>query len=385
MLRLVASAALGVVIGALIVALLGNPDTGMPIFGIALTVFILAITITRLASGLSASFPSAAAVHEARDARRLGRARIDSVRQTGTFINEQPVCDIDVTVVALTGDAWATTIRTIVPLIELPAYQSGVERDVAILLEGGPEVAFVDGELSPAEIERLVIPTRTEVEVRSIPPGTRIDKGRRRGPLIGIGRRGRPLRLAVFAVVAALAAGAVLLPFREGLGLTVDAWSEGRWSVDMRRPDTLLSAERSLEEAIGHDRVVSITVIADAVIVNAPVRAGAIETDEWTYRGGRVSHDGPAGSQPQLAEEQFSWSDVALDRIWPAIENASAQSGLPTDGGSVFIHRTTDTDLDSPTFNRSVEAPEISFGLRDDYRDQSFRLDATGTDLRAMG
>lgn len=383
MLRLLASAALGAVIGGLIVALLGNPDTGMPVFGVALTIFVIALTVARLASGLSASLPAPAAVQDARDARRLGRARIDGVRQTGSFINEQPVCDIDVTVVSLTGDAWATAIRKIVPLIELPTYQAGVERDVAILIEGGPEIAFVDGELSPAEIARLVVPARSEVEVRPIPPGTRIVGGRRRGPLIGIGRRGRPLRPALFALVAVLAGAVVVLPFREAVGLTLHAWSEGRWTVDMRHPDALETAERSLREAIGHDRVVSITVIPDAVIVEAPIRAGAVETDEWVYRGGVVSHDGAAHSQPELTEEQFSWSDVALDRLWPAMQEAAADSGLPTDGATALIQRTTDDDVQSPTFIRNVGVPDISFGLRDDYRDQYFRLDATGTDLRA--
>lgn len=153
----------------------------------------------------------------------------------------------------------------------------------------------------------------------------------------------------------------------------------------MRHPEALETAERSLQEAIGHDRVVSITVIPDAVIVDAPIRAGAVETDEWTYRGGVVSHDGAAHSQPELAEEQFSWSDVALDRLWPAMEEAAVQSGLPTDGATALIQRTTDDDVQSPTFIRNVGVPEMSFGLRDDYRDQFFRLDATGTDLRATG
>lgn len=385
MLRLLAFAALGAAIGGLVVSLLGNPDPGMLIFGIAIGVCIAATTITRLAGGLAASLPSPAAIQDARDARRLGRARVDSVRQTGTFINEQPVCDIDVTIVALTGEAWATTIRKLVPLTELAAYQAGLERDVAILIEGGPEIAFADGELSPAEIDRLVVPPRSEVEVRPIPPGTRIEKGRRRGPLIGIGRRGRPLRLALFALVAVAAGAVVVLPFREAVGLTLQAWSEGRWTVDMRHPEALETAERSLQEAIGHDRVVSITVIPDAVIVDAPIRAGAVETDEWVYRGGVVSHDGAAHSQPELVEEQFSWSDVALDRLWPAMEEAAAQSGLPTDGATALIQRTTDDDAASPTFIRNVGVPEMSFGLRDDYRDQFFRLDATGTDLRATG
>lgn len=385
MLRLLAFAALGAAIGGLVVSLLGNPDPGMLVFGIAIGVCIAATTVSRLGGGLAAALPSPAAVQEARDARRLGRARIDAVRQTGTFVNEQPVCDIDVTVVSLTGDAWATTIRRLVPLTELPAYQAGLERDVAILLEGGPEIAFADGELSPAEIARLVVPPRSEVDVRPIPPGTRIDKGRRRGPLIGIGRPGRPLRLAVFTLVAVLAGVVVVLPFREAVGLTLDAWSDGRWSVDMRHPDALKTAEGALQDAIGHDRVVSITVIPDAVIVDAPIRVGAVETDEWTYRGGVVSHDGAAHSQPELAEEQFSWSDVALDRLWPAMEQASAQSGLPTDGASARIERATDDDVQSPTFIRNVGAPEMSFGLRDDYRDAFFRLDATGTDLQSAG
>jgi len=384
-LRLLAFAALGAAIGGLVVSLLGNPDPGMLIFGIAIGVCIAATTIARLAGGLAASLPSPAAVQQARDARRLGRARIDSVRQSGTFINEQPVCDIDVTVVALTGEAWATTIRTLVPLTELAAYQADLERDVAILLEGGPEIAFADGELSPTEIDRLVVPPRSEVEVRPIPPGTRIEKGHRRGPLIGIGRRGRPLRLALFALVAVLAAAVVVLPFREAAGLTLDAWSEGRLSVDLRHPDALETAERSLQEAIGHDRVVSITVIPDAVIVDAPIRVGAVETDEWTYRGGVVRHDGAAHSQPELPEEQFSWSDVALDRLWPAMEDASAQSGLPTDEAIALIERATDDDVQSPTFIRNVGVPEMSFGLRDDYRNAYFRLDANGTNLRATG
>lgn len=385
MLRLLAFASLGAVIGGLVVALLGNPDTGMPVFGVALTVLVLTTTLGRLGSSLAASVPSPGAVNDARDARRLGRARIDALRQTGTQINDQPVCDIDVTVVSLTGDSWATTIRAVIPLIQLPAFQAGIERDVAILLEGEPEIAFVDGELSPAEAARLVVPPRADVEVRQIPPGTRIDKGRRRGPLLGIGTRGRPLRRVLFAVVAIAAGATVVFPFREAVGLTIDAWADGRWSVDMRRPDALRTAERSLEEQIGHDRIVSITVIPDAVVVDAPIRAGAVETDEWTYRGGRVTHDGPAHSQPELPQEQFSWSDVALDRLWPAVEDASAQSGLPADGATFLIQRATDDDVQSPTFIRNVGAPEISFGLSDDYRDASFRLDATGTDLQARG
>ncbi|MEZ3157770.1 hypothetical protein AB1K56_12660 [Microbacterium sp. BWR-S6Y] len=385
MLRLLASAALGAAIGGLIVSLLGRPDPGMLILGIALGVFLATTTVIRLAGGLAVATPSPAAVREARDGRRLGRARVDAVRQTGTFLNEQPVCDIDVTVAALTGDAWATTVRRIVPLTELPAYRTGCERDVAILIDGGPEIAFADGELSPAEIERLVVPPRSDVPLRPVPPGTRIGGGRRRGPLIGVGRRGRPLRLTLFALVAVGAASVVVLPFRAAVVPTLEAWADGRASVDLRQPDEIETAARALREAIGHDRVVAITVLPDAVVVDAPISVGAVETDEWTYRGGRVDHDGPARPQPELAAEQFSWDDVSLERLWPAMRSAADESGLPVGDAVARVVRSTDTDVQSDTFIRAVGPPEMTFSLSDDYRDAFFRLSAQGVRLDPAG
>lgn len=385
MLRLLAFLALGAVLGGLAVAALGDQETGFGIFGIALAVFIISTVLVSVAKSLSPALPSPAAVTAARDARRLGRARIDGVRQTGTLVNDQPVCEIDVTVIALDGGAWATTLRRIVPLIELAAYQPGLERDVVILLDGGPEVVFADGELSPTERERLVVPARSSVALRPIEAGTRVRNGRRSGPLLGVGRRGRPWRLALFAVATIVAATVVLLPYRDGIALTVAAWQDGRWSADMRTPDSLQTAKRALQAEIGHDQVVSIVVTPDAVIVDAPIRAGEQATDEWNFRAGRVTHEGAALSQPRVAEEQFPWSDLALDRVWPALQEASDQSGLPIDGAPVSIRRTSDSDIESPTFTESVGVPDVSFGLSDDYRRASFTLSADGSRLTPIG
>lgn len=363
----------------------GPPGAGTAVVSVALPVCIIAIVFLRVGRTLGAAVPSDAAVREARDARRLGRARIDRVTQTGPQINEQPLCDVDVTVRPLTGEAYATTLRMIVPLTELPIYQAGAERDVALLIEGGPEAVFVDGELSPAEHDALTVPPRSNVPFRAVPPHTRIDGGRRRGPLLGIGRRGRPWRLALFTVIALVAGAAVLLPYREAVALTAAAIHEGRWSVDLRRPEALAQAERSLQTAIGHDRVVSITVSTDFVLVDAPVRAGEIATDEWIYRGGQVSRQGAARPQPELAAEQFAWTDVALDRLWPAMQEAAARSGLPLDGAAAFVQRATDDDVTSDTFIRNVGAPTMGFTLRDDYRSQSFRLTADGNGPTPVG
>ncbi len=89
-----------------------------------------------------------------------------------------------------------------------------------------------------------------------------------------MGRRGRPWRLALFAVATIVAATVVLLPYRDGIALTVAAWQDGRWSADMRTPDSLQTAKRALQAEIGHDQVVSIVVTPDAVIVDAPIRPG---------------------------------------------------------------------------------------------------------------
>lgn len=385
MLRLLAFVALGAVIGGLLVAALGDQEAGFAIFGIALAVGIISTVLVNVTTSLSPALPSPAAVTAARDARRLGRARIDAVRQTGTLVNDQPMCEIDVTVVALDGAAWATTLHLIVPLIELAAYQPGAERDVVVLLDGGPEVVFADGELSPAERGRLVVPARSAVEVRPIEAGTRIRNGRRSGPLLGIGRRGRPWRLALFAVTAVAAAVVVLLPYRDGVALTAAAWQDGRAKADMRTPDSLQTAERAVRAEIGHDQVVSIVATPDAVIVDAPIRAGEQATDEWEFRAGRVTHKGAALIQPRVPQEQFPWSDIALDRVWPALQEASSRSGLPIGTTPVSIRRASDDDVQSPTFIENVGTPYISFGLDDDYRSASFTLSADGSELTPLG
>ncbi len=122
-LRLITSAALDSLLGGAIIALVGPPGDGGLVIGVSLTVAILGVVLTGVASSMRGSVAaSSEAIQQARDARRLGVARIDALRQTGTQINDQPLCDIDVTVRPLTGPAYATTIRTIVTLTDLPRF-----------------------------------------------------------------------------------------------------------------------------------------------------------------------------------------------------------------------------------------------------------------------
>lgn len=381
MLRLIFFAAVGALLGGAVVEYVGPPDAGWGIMSIALPVAIISgtfILIGRsMAGGVAASNDD---IRRAIDSRRLGLARVDAIRQTGTQINDQPLCEIDLTVRPLRGDSYATTLRTVVALTELPAFQPGLLRQVVILLDGGPEVAFVDGELSPAEVAHLAVPDRSAVRFVPMQSHTRISGGRRKGPLIGVGRRGRPLRLLVFAIVAVAVAVAVVMPYREAVAQTVAAVLDGRAHVDMRQPEPLAQAEAALEREIGHDRVMSIYVTPDFVIVEAPVTPGTTHTDRWMYRGGQVSHSGPVSVQPKTPEEAFSWDDVDLSAVLPGMDEAASQSGLPVGDAGATVMRTSGAP-DTDSFGQMVGPVAIRFSLDGDYESASFRMSADGSGL----
>ncbi len=380
MLRLIFSAAVGALVGGAIAALVGPPGAGIWILAIALPVGILSLVFIRLgASGLASTSVSQDDLTRARAEDRLGVARIEAVRQTGTQINDQPVCEIDVTVQPRRGAAYATTLRSIVPLVELGALRPGAIRPVAILIEGGPEFGFIDGEVSPEEVAGLTVPPQGSVPTLAWPKAQRVVNGARRGPLLGIGPRGRVLRGILFVVVALAVAAAVVAPYSRAVVMTVQAAQEGRIGVDLRRPDELAVAVQALEDEIGHDEVSSVLIRSDFIRVEAPLTPGKTETDVWMYRGGVVDHEGAAPSQPDLASEQFSWKDIALSKVWALMGKVSAESGIAIGDASAVVSRSTDGDIDSETFGKSVEAPEMFISLRTDYKSVSFRVNADGS------
>ncbi|MFS0712541.1 hypothetical protein ABC195_01570 [Microbacterium sp. 2P01SA-2] len=381
MLRLIFFAAVGALAGGAVVEYVGPPDAGWAIMSIALPIAIISgvfILIGRsMAGGVAVSKDD---LRRALDARRLGLARVDAIRQTGTQINDQPLCEIDLTVRPLQGEAYATTMRSVVALTELPAFQPGLQRQVVILLDGGPEVAFVDGELSAAEVASLTIPDRSSVRFVPVASHTRISGGRRKGPLIGVGRRRRPLRLLVFAAVAVVVGVAVVMPYREAVAQTAEAVLDGRAHVDMRQPGPLAQAESALEQEIGHDLVSSIYVTPDFVIVEAPVTPGTTHTDRWMYRGGQVEHSGAVSIQPKSATEAFSWRDVDLASILPAMKRAAAESGLPVDDAGATVMRTWG-GAEAVSSGEKSGPVQINFSLEDDYERASFRMSADGSGL----
>lgn len=60
-----------------------------------------------------------------------GTATITGLRQTGVFVNENPECDIDLTVTT-GGEPYAATVRQTLALVAIPQFQPGTEVPVKV-------------------------------------------------------------------------------------------------------------------------------------------------------------------------------------------------------------------------------------------------------------
>lgn len=387
MIRLLFFIGAGVLLGGITVALIGPEGAGVWAFPVG---FILmggsgtAVLLGRTMSGMP--LPSAADIAAARSAGRQAVVRVDAVRQTGTLINDQPVCDLELSVQPLTGEPYRTSLRRIVSLMEIPLFQPGHRSAAVLLTDDGPELALVDDALTDEPYAGLTVPPAASLgELRLPEPGTRAWGGKRRSPIIGVGRRGRGRRITLFVLAGLVTYALMLLPYATAVSQTVSALAQGRLSADLRDPATLDSALAALTEQIGHDHVVTIYVGQDFILVNAPVSVGAVETDSWEYRRGQVTHDGPATSQPSLAEEQFSLSEVAWPALWGHVADAAAEQGLDGYGdASLYLRRGVDDDIHGETFGEMIGTVEASFTIEGDYSSASYRMSADGSSFERL-
>lgn len=383
MIRLLFFVGAGMALGALVVSEIGPPGAGEITFplGMALAVFSgILILIARATRGMPAA--STADLDTARSEGRMALARIDAVTQTGTLINDQPVCDLDLSIQPLEGPAYRARVRQIVRLIDIPGVQPGSLRAVALLSADGADVAIADDDVTQAPYAGIRIPPQAELGEPRLPePGTVTIKGRRRGPLIGVGPKGRGTRFVLFAVAFLVAGASVALPYPTAVAQTITALGEGRLTADLRRPEVTADAVAALTAKIGHDRVVSISVDEDVILVDAPVTPGSTDTDRWEYRRGEVTRDGPAPSQPDSAAEQFSLDEVSWPGLWTAMQTAADAEGIDSlSGVAMRLERAADSDIDSPTFGQHAGPVRARFWFDGDYRSVFYDVAPDGTD-----
>lgn len=376
MLRLLIFVGIGIGIGGAAVMFVGPPGAGTWTLPVAVALVILssvALQIARSGRGLAAASPTDIAAAE--DAGRSAWLRVDALRQTGTQINDQPLCELDVTVLQRGEPPFRTRVRRIVAVIDVPRFQAGSVHRGVVLLDGGPEIAFVDtGETPPADVTETLRDVTDAGPIREAEPGTVVVGGRRRTSLLGVGRSRRPLRVALYVVALCVAAAAVAAPSQQAIVQTLSAWGEGRLHPDYRSPEMLTQALEDISSHVGHEEIVSVLATDEFVIVYAPVTPGGLPTDSWIYRGGETSHEGPAPSQPSVTGEEFSLSDVAWDRLWPAASDALARAGADDASVSLNVRRTSDSDIDSPTFAESTGPVSVRFASDGDYSSSSFEM-----------
>ncbi|MGJ0202794.1 hypothetical protein [Leucobacter sp. gxy201] len=388
MLRLLFFIGLGFVLGGGVAALIGPPGAGSWGFAVGLPVAISSGVLVLVGRSLSGvQMPSAQMIDAAIEAGRGAAARVDVLRQTGTQINDQPLCELELTVQPHSGSAFRTTMKRIVAVTEIPAFQPGSVHEAVLLVDGGPDVALVPGSARPiadALHASPVVPDASDAGPLLVPePGLPTAGGGRRRPLIGIGRTGRPLRIAAFVIAALVAAAVVVLPYRGAVVESVAALrTTGQLHADLREGAPLERAIGELERSIGHGSIVNATVSDDLITVEAAVVPGEQETDDWSYRRGVVKHSGPALIQPDDADEQFLLSDVDWRSIERALDQARVLAELPdADRTIVSVRRTTDHDVHSESFARQIGPVEIALSVENDYHSAWFRMNADGSDL----
>ncbi|WP_456285315.1 hypothetical protein M1D46_08765 [Microbacterium sp. JZ70] len=373
------------IFGAGVAALLFSIFVGDRFTWIWITAIIVLSTLFPLVL-VARSMGSLAGLHPkkieaARAAGRFAPARIDALRRTGTTINDQPVCEIDVSVAPADRPAYRTTIRQLVDIVRIPQYQPGASVTVARLEADAPEVAIIEDEVpDAARLSRL--PAREHVAEWQDGPvvlgAERAPRRRKGDPIIGTGPKGRGWRIAAYVVLALAGAAAVLVPVADDVRAETLTIITGEDHASMFAEGRVQRALAAIEEAAGTDETVQVLVYEEFVSADMATAPGSDRFDTFFYRGGTVENQGPASIQPENPDaERFRFDDIAWAAFPELLAQALGEAGLTrdelVDGPYMFVER-----------GYEEGAPvgiSISFG--DGYADYAFIGSADGAFLGA--
>lgn len=383
-LRILTAIGIGIGLGGVIAAIVGPPGAASWAIPVGLFCTIIGITFVLIARTTGKiSLPSPVLVEASRVAGRIGVARIDTLTQTGTQINDQPVCDLQLTVQPANGAAYRTQLRLVVGLIQIPSIQAGTHKAIVILAEGKPDIALLPDDPDTGPFAGIQVPPAEQAgPLRSPESGGLRDDGSRRTPLLSTKRATRPLRVLLYAAVAIAAATLVVLPYRAGLTQTVHALSNGQLKADLRQADYLPGAIDALVREVGHPNAISVLVTPDYVYYTAPVSDGARESDVWIYRGGNVQHNGPASIQPESADQQFPVTEVDWRAIWPGLEQAAKLVDVDDLSDThISLDRTHVEDPASENYLKNVGPVKVQLAINTPYQNHWFTMNGHGGDL----
>ena len=387
MLRMLFFAGIGVFIAGVLLFIIGV-DSGLGwALGLGLSICIFSGVFIAIGKAVTAGTKvSETAISKARQEGRIGFAYIEQLSQTGTRINEEPVCELTLALQPPTGPAFRGKLKLLIPVIHLSDYQPGQMLEVAFFDPGHRYVGFTGGRINRAPAS-ISVPYGSGAENIVRLKAAQVNKdGQLRTPLVGTGKRGRPLRFFAYLLAVVLGAGLLMLPYQERVANAYEAIAEGWFFADLRTDENVEHVIDEFEKKTGHRSAVSILVTNDYVIADLPTAEGRQETDSWMFKNAYAEHRGPTSIQPDSEREQFPLDEVNWESIWPAVQQASSTTGLPiTDDLSIFVERSTISDIDSKDFIKAYGPVEIRFSLSSDYKDAYFRMDGDGTDLEMTG
>jgi hypothetical protein len=337
MLAIISAVALGIAAGGLIGALV----TGDPLYTIAWSV---AFAVGSLAGVFAAIGGFTRGLRDAASDERLqtgelALARVEGIRRTGLTVNDQPQCELTLTVAPRHRAAYTTTHRQIVDIVALAQLQPG---SVIVVRRPDDAHANVVLQLSPPEdwarlrdAERL----RTGTD-RTVPLASDAAPWASEPRTLGGAPKppARPWRRVVFAG-AFLAAGVlVLVPAYDSIARTAQAFASGDHSATSLvlgdRHDEIVDA---LEAETGSSQFVEIVFYDTYALAQAPSAPGALSIDRYQFRYDRTERQGPALIQPKdPAGALFDANDVDFSRIPEYIALATEHTGI-ADPTSVIV------------------------------------------------
>lgn len=354
-----------VVIRILLAALIGAAIAGATAWivsaneawvGVVIPTAVVASTLIPLvlvARSFSGAFsgpsaPSEAELGTVESEGRLALARVLGITRTGTTINDQPMCDIDLLVAPRYGGPFQVRTRRLVDLVEIPRVQPGSVVVVAMEKREPSPVAIVM--TPPHEWQRLAETDRTVRDLPSAPPFTpsaAAAAGKRKSGL----RRINP----VFYILALLlGAGLALIPAYSTIGsvfageTTIDevrhasSWegmreaeekadAEQEAAANMFVSDNAARAVDSLVELIGGTQVTMLNMFGSTASIRAPSAPGAATLDDYLYVNGAAERSGAASDQPEpgeLEQELFDLDAVDLSLLPHILDEAARLSGI---------------------------------------------------------
>lgn len=408
MIRLLCFALLGAVIASAAAWALSADEAWVGMFVpcvVALSVLgpIVLVVRSLAGAGLGGALAgplSAEELQRADSEGRLALARVRSIRRTGTMINDQPICDLDLVVVPRFGAPFEVRTRRLVDLVEIPRLQPECVV-VVVMQEAAPSPVSIvldppDEWVQLAQRDERVRSTRTAAPFTPAPAAAGKAAGglRRIHPafyVVAVLVGAALTLIPAYPTIAAIASGETTL----GEVRYANSW-EGRMAADeqaradaeaaeaeaaaaasMFVGDNAARAVDALVDAIGAGQVVQLSFWGEHLSAIAPSGPGEATLDSWDVVAGEVTNSGPAGSQPDPAAlelQLFDARSVDTSLMPDLIAQAKELSGLsepdPTRTDQwVYVSRSGSSDsgpppvvLDVPVYGEYYDA-WITFSL----------------------